>query len=130
MTLSSKKQTNMRVAIVGSRNFTDYGRFERAVDESLTKFGYARCEQLVSGGARGVDTLVERYARERDIELRVFAADWSTHGRAAGPIRNAQIEQYATHAIAFPSRNGRGTQDTMRRFARSGKPLEVHWIDD
>jgi len=44
--------------------------------------------KLVSGGAKGADTLAERFAKELGIDCEVFLADWNKHGKAAGFIHN------------------------------------------
>jgi hypothetical protein len=70
--------------------------------------------EVVSGGASGADAGGEAWARKRGIPIKRFPADWDTHGRAAGPIRNRQMAEYAEGVVLFPG--GRGT-DSMRREA-------------
>ena len=70
--------------------------------------------EVVSGGASGVDAGGEAWAKKRGIPIKRFPADWKTHGRAAGPIRNRQMAEYADAVVLFPG--GRGT-DSMRREA-------------
>ncbi len=70
--------------------------------------------EVVSGGASGADAGGEAWAKKRGIPIKRFPADWNTHGRAAGPIRNRQMAEYAEGAVLFPG--GRGT-DSMRREA-------------
>jgi len=98
----------MWVAIVGSRNFNDYDKFCRMMD--FMKFKHS--EELilkmknvvgvVSGGADGVDTLAERWAKEQGLSWKVFPADWNKYGRGAGPIRNQQIVNFMDFMIAVP----------------------------
>ena len=80
----------MRIIVAGSRIITDYNAVARAIEAS----GFAITE-VVSGASRGVDGLGERWAREHDVPVRHFPADWKKHGRAAGPIRNRQMAEYA-----------------------------------
>lgn len=117
----------MHLAIVGSRTYDDVRTFQSLVDDWICKHG--RPATIISGGARGVDTLASLYARENSIPLRVFQADWKTHGRAAGPLRNQQIVDVCTHVLAFPSEKGRGTQDTIRRARASGREVTVYVIE-
>lgn len=51
--------------------------------------------EVVTGGAHGVDTLAHHWALDEGIRTRVFPADWKRHGRAAGPIRNRAMAEYA-----------------------------------
>jgi hypothetical protein len=70
--------------------------------------------EVVSGGASGADAGGEAWAEKRGIPVRWFPADWDKYGRAAGPIRNRQMAEYADAVVLFPG--GRGT-DSMRREA-------------
>lgn len=74
--------------------------------------------EVVSGAASGADACGENWARSRGVAIRWFMADWSTHGKAAGPIRNQQMADYADALIAFPG--GRGTADMIRRAEKRG----------
>jgi len=75
----------MRVAVVGSHDFHDYSRLKHTLDNM------ENISMLLSGGAKGADSLAEIYAREKNIELKRLVPDWSTYGRAAGMIRNKDI---------------------------------------
>ena len=115
------------VAIVGSRNYHNYDNLKQYVDQWIKVNGPIKT--IVSGGAKGVDTLARRYATEHNINLVEFYPDWSTYGEAAGMIRNTDIINHATHVIAFPSRNGKGTQDSIRKSLKQGKPIYAYYID-
>jgi hypothetical protein len=103
----------MNLAIVGSRHFVDYYRFCSELQRWMDEHGSPKA--IVSGGARGADAMAARFARDRKIALIEYVADWRAHGKAAGPMRNAQIVESATHMLAFPSHSGRGTQDSIRK---------------
>jgi len=51
--------------------------------------------KIVSGGAKGADALGERWANDNGLPIKRFLADWTTYGKAAGPIRNTQMAKYA-----------------------------------
>lgn len=108
------------IIVCGGRGFAD----ERAVFDALDSL-HARLDIacVVSGGAPGADTLAERWARETGVESRVFRADWSAHGRAAGPRRNAEMitGQPVDLVVAFPG--GKGTADMVRRADRAQVPV-------
>ena len=80
----------MRVIIAGSRFLTD----ERLVKQAVEMAGFD-ITQVVSGGGRGIDTVGEEWARARRIPVKRFMADWEELGKAAGPIRNQQMADYA-----------------------------------
>jgi hypothetical protein len=74
--------------------------------------------EVVSGGAFGADAGGESWAKKRGIPIKRFPADWKTHGRAAGPIRNRQMAEYADAVVLFPG--GRGTGSMRREAERQG----------
>lgn len=82
--------------------------------------------ELISGGAPGADSLGERFATEMQFPVKLFPADWDTYGTAAGPIRNRQMAEHATHLIAFWDGISHGTRnmiDVANEFKR-----EVHVV--
>lgn len=69
--------------------------------------------EIVSGGARGADSLAERYANERGLATKIFLPDWESHGKGAGFIRNRDIVDYADYVIAFWDFKSKGTGHTV-----------------
>ncbi|CAK0743163.1 DUF2493 domain-containing protein [Azospirillaceae bacterium] len=65
--------------------------------------------EVVSGGATGADACGEKWAAYRKLPVKRFPAEWDKHGRAAGPLRNKQMAEYADAVALFPG--GRGTQN-------------------
>lgn len=78
------------VIIAGPRTIIDYELLLNAI-----KLSDIEITEVVSGNAKGVDSLGERYAKENNIPLKVFPSDWKTYKKAAGPIRNSGMAQYA-----------------------------------
>ena len=81
---------------------------------------------IAEGGAQGADEHAEEWAMMRGIDCQTYNADWSKHGRAAGPIRNGfMLQEFEPNAvIAFPG--GRGTADMVRRAKAAGvRVIEV-----
>ena len=83
----------MRIVIAGSRGFEDYALLEQTLGRILDK--QIEPVELVSGHAKGADLLAERFAKENDLPIHIIKPDWKTYGRAAGPIRNRQMLDYA-----------------------------------
>ena len=73
--------------------------------------------ELISGGATGVDKAAELWAASRNIEIKVFNPDWKQFGRAAGPIRNKQMAEYADAAVLFPG--GKGTESMCQQATKA-----------
>lgn len=78
--------------IAGSRGFEDYELLKQYTDYALRN----RTESIViiSGGARGADTLAKQYAYEKQYEYLEFKADWNTFGKSAGYIRNEEMHKF------------------------------------
>lgn len=86
----------MYVAIIGSRTFTNYQLLK---DKCLRVLSKSKNVTIISGGAKGANSLAERFATEFKLPIIVVKADWQTHGRSAGMIRNNQVLSFATHVI-------------------------------
>ncbi len=112
----------MRVAIVGSRDFTD---FEKLEHEILKRISVDKIEKVVSGGAKGADTLARLFAEKHQIPFVEFKADWARYGRGAGPLRNTTIIENADIVFAFPTATSRGTHDSIRKAKEMGKIVKV-----
>ncbi len=117
----------IKLAIVGSRTFTNKNLFNQKINEFILK--YNTPDIIISGGAKGADTLGENYAIDNNIPLKIFYPDWSKHGKIAGIIRNTNIVNDCTHILAFPSKNGTGTQDTIRKGKLANKKIFVVHIN-
>ncbi len=117
----------INLAIIGSRDFTDKVLFTNKIKEWTDKYGTP--DKIISGGAKGADSLGAEYAQENGIELTIYFPDWKKYGKAAGPMRNSLIIEDCTHVLAFPSRNGKGTQDSLRKAELLGKNITTHFID-
>lgn len=118
MTRDQRLLPQVRLAVVGSRDFP----YPWMVSEYLDRKVF---DQLVSGGAKGVDSLARAYSIEHDKPFKEFPADWDLHGKIAGFIRNREIVEYATDVVAFHYMASRGTQHTIDLARGSGKLREV-----
>lgn len=106
----------MKIAIIGSRGIGDI---------ELDKYMPAEVSEIVSGGAVGVDSLAEQYAKEHNIPLTVFLPEYKRYGRAAPLKRNEQIANYADTVLAFWDGKSRGTKFTIDYCKGTGKPVRV-----
>ncbi len=112
----------MRLAVVGSRNFDDYGLLSKELDKLnlLTKI-----QLIISGGAKGADTLAVKYALQRGIDYKEFLPDWRTHGKKAGIFRNIKIVDNCDYCIAFWDKKSRGTLFTLNYARKKNKPTFI-----
>ena len=118
------------VLVSGKRDFTDYERFCKVLDESLS--GITDEVEIVEGGAKGTDALARRYALDRGLKCREFAAHWDVNGRAAGPIRNSEMVKFVSghdsKAVFFWDGMSRGTGDCLRKAREAGIDCEVYSV--
>lgn len=110
----------MKLAVVGSRDFDDYEFLKKMLN-------YHPCTQIISGGARGADTLAKRYAAEHGIPIKEFIPDWDTHGKSAGYLRNRQIIDASDELVAFWNKISRGTKHSIDLAENAGKPIYKYW---
>lgn len=110
----------MKVIIAGGRDFNDYERLRTLCDSILSNQEEV---EIVSGTANGADALGEKYGDEKGYIVTGFPADWDTHGKSAGYIRNSEMADYADALIAFWDGRSRGTKH-MIDLARK-KKLEI-----
>ena len=82
----------MKVAIIGSRGLTV---------EDFSPYLPPDTTELVSGGAKGIDQCVARYAQARGIPLTEFLPEYGRYRRGAPLKRNEQIVNYSDLVIAF-----------------------------
>lgn len=111
----------MKTIIAGSRYVISYDLVRHVIADS----GFTITE-VVSGCARGVDAFGEIWAKRNGVPVRKFPADWNTHGKEAGPIRNQQMADYAEALIAIPGPESRGTWDMVRRAKARGLRVYVY----
>lgn len=102
-----------RLLVAGSRDFNQYRVLEQALDTVLSKIHEKYEVEIISGAARGADSLAKIYADNHDIAFKPFPADWSK-GRGAGYIRNEEMHRYLSEIphrgiIAFWDGKSKGT---------------------
>jgi hypothetical protein len=110
----------MKVIIAGGRNFTDYLLLLEGVVES----GFD-ITSVVSGCAKGADELGELFARDMDLQIHRFPANWDKYGRAAGPIRNGEMANVGEALLAFWDGKSSGTKNMIEQATRKGIPIYV-----
>lgn len=111
-----------RVLITGSRNLDDMALVSTVLDRQLLVHGAL---VVVEGGATGADLLARIWAGTHDeVLLEEHPADWTLHGKRAGPIRNQEmVDAGADVCLAFPMPDSKGTFDCMRKAEAAGIPV-------
>lgn len=123
----------IRIIVAGSRDFDDYSLLKLTLKEYINGLDIADFCQVViiSGAARGADTLGEYFAYDYQIAVRKFPAKWDEIGKRAGWVRNAEMAKYAAekHGVLFAFWDGksRGTKNMIDLANRYS--LEVHVVN-
>lgn len=99
----------MKVIIAGGRDFTEINGFIRKCDSILSQLPREKVT-IVSGMAKGADTLAVAYAKARGYRLKKFPANWEKYGKKAGWVRNTKMADYADALIAFWDGQSSGTK--------------------
>lgn len=107
----------MKVAVIGSRNLKvdDLGKY---LPDGVT--------EIVSGGARGVDTCAREYALANRIKLTEFLPEYDKYGRGAPLRRNITIIEYADLVLAFWDGSSHGTKYVIDNCKKRGVPVKVY----
>lgn len=106
----------MKVAIIGSRNMNV---------ENLQDYLPEGTDEIVSGGARGIDTCARNYALKNDLKLTEFRPEYNKYGRGAPLIRNETIVNYADMVLAFWDGESRGTKFVINYCEKVGKECKI-----
>jgi hypothetical protein len=108
----------MRVAVIGSRSFNDYELLKNVLSE-------IKVDILISGGAKGADTLAEKYALKNNIKTEIFYPEWSKYGKKAGFLRNTKIIENADLIVAFWDGTSKGTLDSIEKSKKNNKKIII-----
>ena len=114
---------DVKMAIVGSRN-TGTVDFSLVMDELRQRIKNPITE-VISGGAKGYDTMAAAWAILRGIAVTELRPDYQKHGRAATFIRNRAIVDSADIVVAFWDGKSRGTKYTIDYAEKKKKDIII-----
>ena len=106
----------MKLAIVGSRNLTNI---------SLDAYINDEAEEIVSGGAVGIDACAAEYAKTKGLKLTEFLPKYELYGRAAPIVRNKEIVDYSDKIMIFWNGTSKGTLSVIKYAQKNKKPCEI-----
>lgn len=112
-----------KVIVAGTRTFDDYNLLRDKLDKLLVLLNGNI--EIVSGGAKGADTLGEKYAKMKGYRLTRKEADWETNGKSAGYIRNEEMAKYADKCVVFWDGESKGTKHMIDLAKKNGLEVRV-----
>lgn len=138
----------MKVIIAGSRTIDTMNKLVQVRDENFRclgnplayallglnrgNYGFKQEDitEIISGGARGVDRLGEKFAKIGNIKLTVIKPNWKKYGKKAGFLRNKEMVDKADALIAIWDGKSKGTKHTIDLARKKGIPIYLEIIND
>ena len=116
----------MKLVIAGSRNVKDIADAVGTINGFMENLSEDfKISEIVSGGAVGVDTIAENWAKKNGIPFKMFPADWDKLGKSAGHIRNNEMAKYGDMLLAIWDGKSKGTTGMVNRMMKLEKPVCV-----
>ena len=107
----------MKVAVVGSRN---------VIIDNLQNYLPENTTEIVSGGAKGIDSCARNYAIQNNIHITEFLPDYKRYNRGAPLKRNQQIVDYANEIIVFWDGQSKGSKFVIDYCNKKDKKITVY----
>ena len=117
----------MKVIVAGSRSGIPEAAVHAAINNAVESGLIV--DEIVSGKAKGVDAAGESWARANNVPIKEFPADWDTHGKVAGPIRNGEMAAYADALILVWDGQSRGSASMLKQAAAMGLKIYENIIE-
>lgn len=115
----------LKLAICGSREIKlSPSQIDALVYTFLTPDPSAFDAEIVSGGARGVDTCAREYAKTFNLPITEFKPDYEKYPPKIAPlIRNGQIAEYADKLLVIRYPDSNGSMDVISKFKKLNKTV-------
>ena len=114
-----------KIIIAGGRDFMDYNLLKEKTNKILQEKKVTHKIVIISGCARGADTLGLRYASENAFDVEEYPADWDKYGKKAGYVRNVEMAENADALIAFCDGKSKGTKHMIDIATERNLPIRV-----
>lgn len=116
-----------KIMVCGGRDFNNEAMLFHALDELLLSLQSheTKCYTLIAGAARGADTLAAVYAKNNNLKLEEYPAEWDKYGKSAGYRRNTDMVDASDMVVAFWDGKSKGTKHSIDLALSKGKHLLV-----
>lgn len=120
----------MKLIIAGSRDLSEEWIYKQLkIQVFLLQDRYGKLTRILSGGARGVDRLAERFAQENHIQFVEYPAMWESFpGKSAGFLRNVALAEDGDRLLAIWDGKSRGTKHMIDTMTNKQKPVTVFQV--
>lgn len=115
----------MKLVIAGSRTINQHNAYA-LIEAMFIRPGLLPIDEelhIISGCAKGVDTAAIEFAKDNDLLYSEYPADWKTHGKAAGHIRNKQMADVADALLLIWDGESRGSLNMRGQMMKQDKPI-------
>lgn len=112
----------IQIGVVGSRGFDNFDLLTSILNFLIEDY---ESTIIVSGGAKGADSMAEIYASEMKLSTLIYEADWERFGKRAGFIRNKLIVDNSDFIVAFWDGKSKGTKHTIDLATNAGKEVII-----
>lgn len=121
----------LKLLVAGSRSIKNepkvFGLINQVLNEIEPFYRATPLSHVISGGAKGVDIIGERWAKINDIEIIQIKPDWSK-GKSAGLQRNSDLVDMCDVGLVVWDGRSRGSMDTVKKLVKSKKPFWVYTL--
>lgn len=117
-------KTMFKLIVAGGRDFDDWQLLSESLHMLLVN-KWSDGIEIVEGGARGADRMGFEYARANTLPHKRFNANWDTHGKKAGFMRNIEMAEYADALAAYWDGESKGTAHMIETMKKMGKPVRI-----
>lgn len=107
----------MKAAVIGSRT----------IKSDISAYLPNGIDEIITGGAEGIDRAAELYADKKFISKHIIRPDYEKNGTSAPIIRDRRIVELADIVIAFWDGESSGTAYTVKYARKLGKPVKI-WV--
>ena len=114
-----------KLIVAGGRDFKDYDLLSRVLFDIAHKEYPDVAISIVSGMAKGADTLGYLFAVRNNVVRYQFPADWKEHGKSAGMRRNKVMGDFADGLVAFWNGRSPGTRQMIQYMGSLNKPVHI-----